>query len=94
MRRAARRDKNESGIVEMLKTIPGLSVVEISQKAIPDLLIGWHDKDGNPVNFLIEIKDKHGKLTPDQVEFHEGWNGQIAVCRTLEEVLDILSIKL
>lgn len=93
MRHAARRDKNESEIIKALRTIPGLSVAEISQKAIPDLLIGWHDKDGNPANFLIEIKDKYGKLTPDQVEFHTSWQGQIAVCRSLEEVLEVLNIK-
>lgn len=94
MRRAARRDRNESEIVRTLKMIPALSVVEINQKGVPDLLIGWHDKDGNPTNFLVELKTKEGKLTPDQVEFHASWQGQIAVCRTLEEVLEILSIKL
>lgn len=89
MRRAARRDKNESGIVEMLKAIPGLSIAVVNHKAIPDLILGWQDQ-----NYLIEIKDKAGKLTPDQVEFHQAWNGQIAICRTLEEVLEVLNIKL
>lgn len=85
---AAKRDKVESEIRAALETIPGLSVAVISAKAIPDLLLGWQG-----VNYLIEVKSKGGKLTPDQVQFHTEWNGQIAVCKTLEEVLEVLNIE-
>ncbi|MCP9495907.1 MAG: hypothetical protein MSG64_15770 [Pyrinomonadaceae bacterium MAG19_C2-C3] len=41
---------------------------------------------------LIEIKTTDGKLNKYQKEFHQVWNGQIAVARTIEEALRIVGI--
>lgn len=84
-----RRDKNESGIVKALRDIPGLSVVVLSAKDVPDLLIGYQ---GN--NFLVEVKNKQGlnRLQEGQSEFLENWKGQVAVAHSLEDILDILGI--
>lgn len=86
---AARRDKNETDIVKALRDVPGLSVVPLSAKDVPDLLIGYQDK-----NFLIELKNKKGlnKLQEGQAEFLENWKGQVAVAHSLEDILDILGI--
>lgn len=85
----AKRDYNESDIVRALKDIPGLSVVSLSAKNVPDLLIGYLG-----ANYLFEVKNKKGlnKLQEGQSEFIDNWNGQVAVARTLEEILDILGI--
>ncbi len=86
----AKRDKNESDIVKALRMIPGVSVVLLSAKDIPDLLIGFRE-----VNYLIEIKNKKGlnKVLEGQAAFRENWNGQTAVAHTLEDILGILGIE-
>lgn len=88
-RYAAKRDRNESEIVRALKDIPGLSVVQLSAKSVPDLLIGHQG-----ANYLFEVKNKKGlnKLQEGQSEFIENWQGQVAVVYSLEDILDILGI--
>lgn len=81
---AARRDVNEAEIIEAL-TRAGASVVQLSSKGVPDLLVGI---DGT--NYLIEVKTPEGKLTTDQIEFFETWRGQRHVARTIEEALAII----
>lgn len=85
----AKRDRNESEMLKALKTIPGLSVVALSAKDVPDLLIGYLG-----ANFLVEVKNKKGRnrLQKGQSEFIASWNGQAAVVHTLEEILAILGI--
>lgn len=80
-RRAAKRDGNETEIKNALKAV-GASVVTISAKGVCDLLVGFRG-----VNYLLETKNKRGKLTPDQETFFEGWQGQAAVVRTVEDAL-------
>lgn len=86
---AARRDKNETDIVRALRDIPGLSVVPLSAKDVPDLLIGYQG-----INYLVELKNKKGlnKLREGQADFLENWKGQVAVAHSLEDILDILGI--
>lgn len=83
-RTAAKRDSNEPEIIQALKAA-GCTVVRLSAVGCPDLLVGI---DG--LNFLIEVKEPKGKLTEDQVEFHEDWRGQVAIVRTIEEALEII----
>jgi len=85
--RAARRDENEPEIVEMLRRL-NASVQPLSIKGIPDLLVGY-----DHVNYLIEVKTAKGKLTPDQIDIHSTWKGQIGIARTVQEALAILGIK-
>ncbi len=91
MRRAGKSDANQPGIVAALRQL-GASVQVLSAigKGCPDLLIGWHGR-----NLLLEVKDEdqpaYGqRLTPDQVTWHEGWRGQVAVVHSLAEALAVL----
>jgi hypothetical protein len=94
MRNKGRTDSNQTEIVKELRKIPSLTVAITSQlgKGYPDILIGWKG-----LNFLIELKDgskvkSAQKLTPDEERFHSEWTGQIAVCNSLDEVLQELGI--
>ena len=84
-RRAARKDENQSEIVETLRAL-GFSVFVMDEPC--DLLLGKLGK-----NYLIEIKDgakppSQRKLTKAQAEFHPTWRGQIAVIKSVQEALE------
>lgn len=83
-RTAAKRDANEREIMDAL-IAAGATVVQLSDKGAPDLLVGLHG-----INYLIEVKERKGKLTPAQVALHDDWRGQIAVARTMEDALRIV----
>jgi hypothetical protein len=87
-----RTDANQKDIVEMVRKLPGASITSTHTigKGFPDLVIGYKG-----INYLIELKDgnkpkSQKKLTPDEVEFHLKWNGQIAICENFEDILKIL----
>ena len=93
MRRAAKIDANQPSIVEGLRKV-GASVAccQAVGEGFTDLVVGFRG-----VNYLIEIKNPEQdpckrKLTPDQVDFHAAWTGQIAVAETLEEALRIIGV--
>ena len=92
MRRAARIDENQPGIVKALVDMgASVQLLHAVGGGCPDLLIGWKHK-----NFLIEIKNPKKpkadqRLTPQQVYWHNGWAGKKAVARTLEEVIAIIN---
>lgn len=83
-RYATRRDANEGEIIEVLRAV-GASVQTLSIKGAADLLVGFRG-----VNFLIEVKTLKGKLTDDEVIFHDDWQGQVDIARTPEEALEII----
>lgn len=83
--RAARRDKNESEIIRVLREA-GASVVQLDDRGLPDLLIGYKG-----VNVLVEVKTARGKLTPDQEKFFEMWKGQASVIRTIPDAEGLLA---
>lgn len=92
--RAAKIDANQNEIVEALRKI-GCSVQILSSvgKGCPDILVGK-----NGVNYLIEIKDGNKpksaqKLTSDQVEWHEKWNGSVVVVNSAEQALKIVGYR-
>lgn len=88
-----RVDNNQKLITTQLRRL-GVSVAVTSSlsKGFPDLVLGYKGQ-----NYLIELKDesqppsKRG-LTEDEVKWHQDWNGQIAVCKNLDEILDILNL--
>tara|TARA_R110000868_G_scaffold140227_2_gene355577 strand:+ start:899 stop:1189 length:291 start_codon:yes stop_codon:yes gene_type:complete len=50
-------------------------------KGCPDIVVGFKDK-----NLLLEIKDGDKKvLTPDQVNWHKLWKGQVNVVTSVDE---------
>jgi hypothetical protein len=54
----------------------------------PDLLIGWQNK-----NILIEIKTDKGKLNANQIEFFKNWKGTKFVCKSINEIIEIINNK-
>jgi hypothetical protein len=73
MRRAAKRDTSERSIVEYLKKA-GWSVLKLSVKDGPDLIIGKQTRSGG-INLLIECKTGNGKLRQGQKDWANNWNG-------------------
>jgi len=91
MRKKARVDANQKEIVTELRKLD-VSVLHTHQlgKGAPDLILGYRND-----NFLIELKDgsktkSQQKLTPDEVEFQNKWQGNYAVCNSLEQVLTVI----
>lgn len=81
-------DANQAEIVAALRSI-GCTVQPLHAvgQGCPDLLCGLRG-----VNHLLEIKDgkkapSKRKLTADQVEWHGGWKGSVAVVRNVDEAL-------
>lgn len=91
MRRAAKVDANQTEIVKALRQV-GASVQSLAAtgKGVPDLLVGFRGK-----NLLLEVKDggkakSARKLTPDQIEWHQGWRGHVAVVESAEQAIKVL----
>lgn len=86
MRRAAKVDRNQGDIVEMLRAV-GASVESLARvgAGVPDLLVGFRGQ-----NWLLEVKVGKGALTEDQQEWHPAWRGQVAVVRSADEALRVI----
>jgi hypothetical protein len=91
MRRAAKVDATQAEIVAALKKA-GATVQHLHSvgEGCPDLLVGWRG-----TNWLFECKPKIGspsdrKLRPNQVEWHDGWKGQVATVETPEAAMSIM----
>lgn len=83
MRRAAKVDSNQDGIVKALKRC-GISV-EVIGKPV-DLIV---HNPRNDITALMEVKNPDGRdqLTKDQIEFIARWPGPLYVVRSIEEAL-------
>jgi Holliday junction resolvase len=81
-RHAAKRDASEPEIVDAFERL-GWSVLQISKKGAPDLVVGlWAHL------VLVECKSDKGKLTKHQVTFNQGWKGpQPVILRNAEDVV-------
>ena len=81
-------DENQAEIVDAFRRC-GASVVSLADVGggIPDLLIGYRD-----VTFLVEVKTAEGKLNDLQKKWHARWNGQIAIVRSVDDVLRLLGL--
>ena len=83
MRRAAKRDISEQPVVRILRRL-GWSVLRISDKGAPDLLIGR----GSHMQ-LVEVKTGKGTLTKDQKDWHASWLGpKVLIFRDATDVLN------
>lgn len=82
-----RIDGNHKEIVSALQAV-GCSVLSLADKGhgCPDLLVGIRGK-----NYLVEIKNGNGKITPDQQQFFNTWKGSVMVVRTEQDVLDFFA---
>lgn len=93
MRRAAKVDRNQAEIVAAFRKA-GASVQPLHGvgQGCPDLAVGFRG-----VNYMVEVKDGEKppsarKLTPDQVEWHDAWRGQVCVVNDIAEALALLGI--
>lgn len=91
--RAKRVDDNQKRIVEQLRKL-NISVQHLHTvgQGCPDLLLGFRNR-----NFLVELKDESKpasakKLTDDEQEFFNEWNGQVSKCESLEEILKVVGL--
>jgi hypothetical protein len=86
MRRAAKVDSNQAEMVEFFRKC-GASVQILSQvgAGFPDVLIGYGGR-----NYLVELKSEIGKLTPDQVKWHNDWRGHKTIIRGIDEAIKFL----
>lgn len=99
MSRYARRvDGNQRSIVGGLRRLEsaGVSVSVTSRlgEGFPDIVVGYQG-----VNYIVEIKDpaqreSDRKLTASEQSWHDSWTGQVAVCETLEEILELIGFSL
>lgn len=83
----SRRDGNEPEIIEALRAV-GCSVVQLSMRDVPDLLVGFvHPEGGRMVNLLMEVKAGRNVLSAGQETFFETWPGPAVVVYSVEEAL-------
>lgn len=91
MRQAAAVDRNQAEIVKALRGVGAtVQILSAVGKGCPDLLVGFRGR-----NSLIEVKDfakppSKRTLTPDQVEWHAGWKGQVAKVETVDAALAVI----
>ena len=87
-------DANQAEIVKALRDV-GATVQTLTQvgKGCPDILVGYKRLNGRHANYLMEIKHGKGQLTPDEHTWHQKWNGQVAVVRTVREALGIIGVE-
>ncbi len=92
MPRIARADANQPAITKALRQIGAtVQVIHMVGEGCPDLLVGLRG-----VNFLLELKDgdkppSARKLTPDEVEWHEDWRGQVAIVYDVQQAIDAIT---
>ena len=85
-RALAKVDANQAEIKRACKSI-GASVTSIHEvgDGCPDLLVGFRG-----VNFLVEVKGEDGKLSDDEVIWHESWMGTVYIVRTGDQMIKVL----
>jgi hypothetical protein len=88
MRKIARTDENQAAIVAELRKA-GATVQSLHQLGggVPDILVGIDGK-----NYLLEIKTRTGRMTPDESEWHRAWRGDVCVVRTPDEALIVTGL--
>jgi len=84
--RSARADKNQPEIVDAFKSY-GASVQHLHKvgEGCPDILVGYNGR-----SFPVEIKYGTGKLNDRQIRWHNEWNGDVYVVRSVEDVSNLM----
>ena len=80
-------DNNQTQIVKALRDM-GCTVQHLHEvgKGCPDIIVGFKAR-----NFLLEIKDGDKKvLTPDQVNWHKLWKGQVNVVTSIDDAKTLI----
>jgi len=94
VRRAAKIDANQSGIVKLAWRI-GATVQSLAAvgNGCPDLLLGYRG-----VNYLVEVKDgslarSRRQLNERQESWHQRWSGAVVIIGSDEELMALLCAK-
>lgn len=94
-RKHGRPDANQGQIVQQCRDL-GYSVAVTSDlgNGFPDIMVGTAG-----FNLMFEIKDpsqppSKRRLTPNEVDFHAGWRGQIDVVETIDDIVRVVAHKL
>ena len=84
-----RVDTNQRLIVAALRAA-GATVQHLHMvgQGCPDVLCGFGGR-----NFVIEIKGDHGRMTRDEIEWHECWRGDVCVVHTVDEALRAIGVR-
>jgi len=84
-----RVDKNQREIVAGLREF-GATVQVLSGvgKGCVDILCGFRGR-----SFPMEIKSGKGKLTPEEIEWHNNWKGDHYIVHDLLEAIDIITME-
>ncbi len=87
MRRRAKTDHNQPGIVKELRTHPGVTVLDMSRlgNGAPDIAVGYR---GN--TYFFEIKNRDGRgvnLTMEEGRFRDLWAGHYEVVEHASTIL-------
>jgi len=81
-----KRDNNEAEIVTALQRV-GCSVAYAERQPY-DLLAGRAGR-----TYLLEIKDRKGRLRESQLVFGASWKGHYKVVRSVEEALEAVGVR-
>lgn len=97
-RRAPKRDLTEGPIVKALIRA-GCSVVKISERGVPDLLVAYpmslpyDESDPNFSMTLMEVKTGNAKLTTDEEKFFDAFRGPKIIVRTPQDALIYIGVQ-
>lgn len=86
-------DANQAALVKRCRQVPGVAIVSTHTvgHGMVDIILGYRG-----FNYMIEIKDgakqpSQKKLTPDEVEFHRTWPGQICIAENFDDILKLIN---
>lgn len=87
-----RSDKNQKEIAAALGRVFSVANTNQVKGGFPDLIAGGSmpcKRCGARIaqNLLIEVKGAAGRLTPEQIAFHDLWKGPIVIARSIDEAL-------
>ncbi len=87
-----KRDNNEGDIIRALRRM-GCTVVQLSQRGVPDLLVG-----ANGRNYLVEVKNpdndkvaRGGGCTGAQLDWREVWRGQVDDVQSVDDAVAMVN---
>jgi len=83
-----RRDDNQLEIIEFCRSIGASVQVVAPIDNFCDLCVGFMGE-----NFLLEVKGKKTKITPQQKILHSTWSGKIHIVRSIEDVMSVMKIR-
>lgn len=87
MRRRAKVDINQPEIVKAFRDM-GCTVQHLHTigSGCPDILVGIAG-----FNILVEIKTPEGKLTMDQILWHDAWRGQVQIVDSVDKAVSVVN---